>query len=163
MLSEQSEPKQNNETHSYFLNSMLNSTSLNVTGLVSSLNASETLFNNLNSLNDTNKIPNANDILGMSYASTTGSNNKIVNLNSSGNLPDKKQSPEQNCINEIVQKQTNDLNKFVCSKRKIEFVGSLLKNEMKVMLKNFSEKINAIVNNDVTDTTTHLVVDSSNF
>jgi hypothetical protein len=36
-----------------------------------------------------------------------------------------------------------------------------LKSDMKIMLKNFADTINAIVKNDVTDNTTHLIVDSS--
>lgn len=49
------------------------------------------------------------------------------------------------------------------SSAKFEFVFSLLKPEMKVVVKNYAKIIRATIANDVTETTTHLIVDSGLF
>jgi hypothetical protein len=47
--------------------------------------------------------------------------------------------------------------------QKIELAGSLLKPEIKEALKHFAKLINGNLADDVTDTTTHLVVDSGKY
>lgn len=150
-----SNEKQNNYRNHSFINSMLNSsvsnTMLMMPAPLLSLSNSMSLDQNRSVMN--RPPPKASDILGTSYLSSTTLNQSVSNKSSYEN--------KSNDLNETAVNIGQDLNQIKPNNKKYEFVGSLLKPDMKIMLKNFADTINAIVKNDVTDNTTHLVVDSS--
>jgi hypothetical protein len=145
--------ERHNSNHS-LINSMLNSSVSNTMVMMPapllSLN-STSLDNNFSVMNKF--PPQASDILGNSYLSSTTFNQSLSNKSSIEN--------KSNGLNVTNDNVGQDSNKKKNSNKKYEFVGSLLKTDMKIMLKNFADTINAIVKNDVTDMTTHLIVDSS--